>query len=532
MTNRALLVGLDVYPNPANNLNSCVKDTYAFRELLNQYDFTDADVRFLHNGDANLANVRDGLDWLFDGAQPGDRRVFFESSHGYRYLKDGVMTEVLCLYDEFLEDTELSRRSHTIPEGVLTVVLDSCHSGGMDKLFVFDGMTQIARTKVFHADPEMERQKAFEVNSGADSIAPVKFFGRASTASASVASKNFAKALSLDPMAKDAGEPEVELNAVLLTACRADETAAAGSSATNGLSAFTFALTEQSDITSITVSTLCDQVVGRLQALNMRQTPTVFAPSDQQYLLSDTFISEQPVTEPTDWWGELFGTAEEGAGAGKSGAFDMSAGSTITETKEYTGMTTTAPSIHTTIESVLGSIAKNAGGASSNGAATPAKALGYLDDVAACAANLVPAVAAASRNSKAPVVRPALSDPARLQDKSFWDDVISVANTVVHVAGPILNAIPKEMVTQGSGQAGQSLAQQIAPERLHNKDFWSSAFGALETIVPQLIDVAAGKEFSKDLTLTVPPEYAQQKGWFDDVMSVVQVAAPIVLAAL
>lgn len=532
MTNRALLVGLDVYPNPANNLNSCVKDTYAFRELLNRYDFTDSDVRFLHNGDANLANVRSGLDWLFDGVQSGDRRVFFESSHGYRYLKDGVMTEVLCLYDEFLEDTELSRRTSSIPEGVLTVVLDACHSGGMDKLFISDGMTQIARTKVFHADPEMEQRKAFEVNSCADSTAPVKFFGRASTASANVVSKNFAKALAVDPMAKDGSEPDVELNAVLLTACRADETAAAGSSATNGLSAFTFALTEQSDTASITVSALCDNIVGRLQSLNMRQTPTVFAPSDQQYLLSDTFVSEQPVTQPTDWWSELFGTADEAAGAGKSGAFDMSAGSTLTETKEYTGMTTTAPQIHNVIESVLGNLAKNAGGASTNGAAPTGKDLTYLNDVAACAANLVPAVASASRNSKAPVVRPALNDPARLQDKSFWDDVVDVANTVVNVAGPILNALPKEMTTQGPGQAGQNIAQQIAPERLHNKDFWSSAFGALETIVPHLIDAAAGKEFSKDLTLTVPAEYAQQKGWFDDVMSVVQVAAPIVLAAL
>ncbi|MET7486300.1 caspase family protein [Streptomyces sp. NPDC005538] len=533
MTNRALLVGLDVYPNPANNLDSCVKDTYAFRELLNGYDFTDSDVKFLHNADANLANVRDGLDWLFDGAEPGDRRVFFESSHGYRYLKDGVMTEVLCLYDEFLEDTELSRRTRAIPEGVLTVVLDACHSGGMDKMFVADGMTQIARTKVFHASPEMEQQKAFEVNSRADSMAAVKFFGRASTAIASVASKNFANDLTVEPMAKDGGEPEVELNAVLLTACRADETAAAGSSATDGLSAFTFALTEQSDIASITVSALCDKATRRLQDLSMRQTPTVFAPSDQQYLLSDTFISEQPVTESTDWWGELFGTAEETAGADKSGAFDLSAGSTLTETKEYTEMTTTAPSIHTAIESVLGSIAKNAGGApTTNGAAPTGKDLTYLNDVAACAANLVPAVATASRNSKAPVVRPALSDPARLQDKSFWDDVVGVANTVVHVAGPILSAIPKEIVTQGSGQAGQGLARQIAPERLHNKDFWSSAFGALETIVPHLIDAAAGKDYNKDLALTVPPEYAQDKGWFDDVMSVVQVAAPIVLAAL
>ncbi|MFF3885595.1 caspase domain-containing protein [Streptomyces sp. NPDC001914] len=533
MTNRALLVGIDEYPNPRNNLNSCVKDTRAFRELLDRYGFTDDDVRFLHNADATLTQVRDGLDWLFDGAEPGDRRVFFESSHGYRDVRDGVMTEVLCLYDAFLEDKELSRRTQGIPDGVLTVVLDACHSGGMEKVFLFGDETLIARNKVFLADPEMAETKAFAVNAHVDSVVPVKFFGRAATDNASAASKNFATASLLAPAAKDMAEPEVELNAVLLTACRADETAAAGSAPTNGLSAFTFALVDQLD-TSITVSALCDRVTSRLKALNMRQTPTVFAPSDQQFLLSDTFISEQPVTQPLDLWDELFGGTDPSAGASKSGVFTTDgAGTTHTQTKEFSSMTTIAPDIHGTIESVLGSIAKNAGAAPSNGAATT-KDASYLDDVAKCAANLVPAVVAAGQTataSKAPRPRPTLSNPNHLQSKDFWDDVLDVANTVVDVAGPVLSILSKDMAPQGS-QAAKTLATQIAPERLHDKDFWSSAFGALETIVPHLINAAAGKGFDKSLTLNVPPAYAHDKGWFDDVMSVVQVAAPIVLAAL
>jgi hypothetical protein len=34
MVQRALLVGIDQYPDPRNNLNSCVADTLAFRDAL------------------------------------------------------------------------------------------------------------------------------------------------------------------------------------------------------------------------------------------------------------------------------------------------------------------------------------------------------------------------------------------------------------------------------------------------------------------------------------------------------------------
>jgi hypothetical protein len=536
MTNRALLVGLDEYPDPINNLNSCVKDTYAFRDVLGRYEFGDSDVKLLHNRDATLATVQNGLDWLFDGAQAGDRRVFYESSHGYRYVKNGVMVEVLCLYDAFLEDTELSERTQNIPDGVLTVVLDACHSGGMDKIYVVDGMSRITRTKVFHPSAEELRAKAFSVDSNALSTTPIKFFGQAVSDNAQQLWKNFTVDLALEgPAAKEFPVPDVEINAVLLTACRADETAAAGSDATDGLSAFTFALRDQLD-PSITANALCDRTVSRLKALGMTQTPTIFAPSTQQFLLADTFIAEQPVTGSTDWWTELFGNPPETTGATKSGGFPTTAGYPPTRTKEHAAMATTTPTLHSTIESILGSIAENAGGAPGTAATT--KPPLYWADASMCAADLVPACVAAAQRpgaSKALTTPAALNDPTLLGSKSFWDDAWQIAQDVARTAGPIIvDALSKEYASpQKASQAGQTLAAQIAPERLHNKDFWSSAFSALETIVPHLIDVAAGKKaFGDGVALNVPPQYAQQKGWFDDVMSVVRVAAPIVLAAV
>src|SRR6185369_16807691 len=73
MAKRALLVGLNTYPDPRNNLNSCVADTLEFKKLLQtSYGFDPGSIQLLHNQDATLDNVLQGLDNLFGGAQAGD----------------------------------------------------------------------------------------------------------------------------------------------------------------------------------------------------------------------------------------------------------------------------------------------------------------------------------------------------------------------------------------------------------------------------------------------------------------------------
>jgi hypothetical protein len=65
---RALLVGIDLYPDPRNNLNSCVADTQRVRGLLqNYYGFQPQDITLVHNSAATLANVRLQLSRLFTG---------------------------------------------------------------------------------------------------------------------------------------------------------------------------------------------------------------------------------------------------------------------------------------------------------------------------------------------------------------------------------------------------------------------------------------------------------------------------------
>lgn len=298
MVQRALLVGIDEYPNPINNLNSCVKDTQAFHGMLvGKFGFPEEEIEQLHNTDATLANVRAALDRLFAGAGPGDHLVYFESSHGYRYPKGDTMVEVLCLYDAFLEDTEFAGRTQQLPRGVLTVVLDACHSGGMNKeFFPSDSEVVVARSKVFQPDPIL----AATYSQSGPMVSKFKLFGRTRLGSDDVGA--LAKAFTpppanapVLPSAKDA--TGADLNGLVFAACLADQTAAAGSPATNGLSAFTFALTDQVDTTS-PVSDLCTRVVNRLEALRMHQTPIVDVPFDQQMLALESFILMQGESAP------------------------------------------------------------------------------------------------------------------------------------------------------------------------------------------------------------------------------------------
>jgi hypothetical protein len=291
-TKRAVLVGIDVYPDPRNNLNSCVADTLRFRGLLQSYyGFQPQDITLLHNSAATLDNVRTALTQLFAGVADGDEVVFFESSHGYRYVKGSTFVEVLCLYDQFLEDTELVQLSQQVPPGTFTCVVDACHSAGLEKLFFAPDGLYAARSKVWQPPPE---QAAADIAllSQATSF---KSFARAATADTGAVAKQFSPAAfgaTSAPPAKS-GEGQPELNGVLFAACLADQTAAAGSPPTDGLSAFTWALGRELEAGGVTVAAnaLRDRVAMRLEALNMRQTPAVEAPMAHGGWLTETLIT-------------------------------------------------------------------------------------------------------------------------------------------------------------------------------------------------------------------------------------------------
>ena len=139
---KALLVGINRYPDPANELKGCVNDVRQVADTLkSRCGFPGGgSMRILTDARATTKAIIDGLAWLAAGASPGDSLVFHYSGHGSQVPdRHGDETtdrldEILCPYDldwdHPLTDDDLAAACADVPqEALLTVVLDCCHSG-------------------------------------------------------------------------------------------------------------------------------------------------------------------------------------------------------------------------------------------------------------------------------------------------------------------------------------------------------------------------------------------------------------------
>lgn len=536
MNNRALLVGLDEYREPRARLNSCVADTVAFRELLRSYGFEDANVRFLHNRDATLTNVQQALDWLLEGASEGDRRVFFQSSHGCRVNKpDGTKAEVLCLYgfdgrQDYLGDHEFSLRTQQVPPTVLTVIVDACHSGGMDKVFFVDDDPWAARAKVFPLGENELFGPEKEISFTADAPVSLKFFGRSAASDLGSIAKNLAAIPEVSPTATTP-RGDVEINALLFTACRADQTAAAGTPTTKGLSAFTFAITEEQDRTQ-SVSSLCRRAADRLNRLHMAQTPTLFARPDQQQLLDRTFITAAPAAVE-----HHLSTAATDPEQARTTTLDSPTN------KEETLMNTT---VSDAVTAALRPIVDRAGAPASKTLGTADSA--YQDDVRTLVQAIAPGLVVAASNTASrkemPVPTVTISNPADLQTKGFWDDVWAGLHEVLPIVLTIGEKVVPVLVDALTGDTPRAaskdvnpdvianrLADNIPPERAGDQEFWGTAHSALQTLAPAVISMAEGQPHSASFP-AIPPARANDKDWLGDLVGVVGAVLPLVIALL
>jgi hypothetical protein len=139
---RALLVGINQYENPANNLNGCVNDAVDMAETLKICGFPRTKIKLLTNEAATKAGILKGLDWLTAGVVDGDVLVFYYSGHGSQVAdldndETDRQDEIICPHDiswskkTYITDDDLHNYfSKKLPEGVRTdVILDSCFSG-------------------------------------------------------------------------------------------------------------------------------------------------------------------------------------------------------------------------------------------------------------------------------------------------------------------------------------------------------------------------------------------------------------------
>jgi hypothetical protein len=141
MAKKALIVGINSYPTAP--LQGCVNDAELMHDILTQkYDFPEDDVRVLCDGRATTDAIKHRLNWLVSGAKEGDTLVFHFSGHGSQVRDRGPLDELADHKDEILCPVDLDWRDKVITDDDLGqylkrvpntanfyVVLDCCHSG-------------------------------------------------------------------------------------------------------------------------------------------------------------------------------------------------------------------------------------------------------------------------------------------------------------------------------------------------------------------------------------------------------------------
>jgi hypothetical protein len=142
-TLKALLVGINTYGTKP--LRGCVNDVKQMQAVLQRYyGFQPENMRILTDGEATSANVKGGLEWLAGGgSEPDAVRVFHYSGHGSYVAdengdepdgRDECLVPVDYRTAGLITDDTLKTFYDRFPRSAnLTLVMDSCHSGTVQK---------------------------------------------------------------------------------------------------------------------------------------------------------------------------------------------------------------------------------------------------------------------------------------------------------------------------------------------------------------------------------------------------------------
>ena len=143
-SHRALLIGINAYPDPANQLNGCVNDTYLMSEILQENGFVAENIRLLSDQRATRDAILDRLHWLLDDVADESYRVLYYSGHGVQIPGYGVNQQVDHLEDGLvpvdfdwvklnaITDRDLLDAYAQLPYNARFIaVFDCCYSGGL-----------------------------------------------------------------------------------------------------------------------------------------------------------------------------------------------------------------------------------------------------------------------------------------------------------------------------------------------------------------------------------------------------------------
>lgn len=143
---RALLVGINRYPQQEDRLEGCVNDVFLMSSVLQECGFPAESIRVCLDERATTAGIKERLKWLLDDPRKGDQRVFFYSGHGATIPQYGEdfepdrKSETLVPYDfdwsaeRAIVDDEIFALYSQLPYDTrFAMILDCCHAGGMHR---------------------------------------------------------------------------------------------------------------------------------------------------------------------------------------------------------------------------------------------------------------------------------------------------------------------------------------------------------------------------------------------------------------
>jgi metacaspase-1 len=175
---RALIVGINQYRNPADNLHGCVNDALTMAKIVTEHaGFPRDGVRLLCDRRATTSNIRRRLQWLLQGTAPGSRLLFHFSGHGSQIRDrngdelDDHLDEIICPcdfdWDDPITDDEFCALVAQVgPDVRFTAILDCCHSGtGTRQSFKErSGNSETQRVRFLPPPPDISWRAAAQVD--------------------------------------------------------------------------------------------------------------------------------------------------------------------------------------------------------------------------------------------------------------------------------------------------------------------------------------------------------------------------------
>lgn len=302
---RALLIGINDYPNPANCLEGCINDTFLTSSVLQECGYQPEDIRVVLNDRATAASIMERLHWLLDDVRPGDERVLYYSGHGAQIPAYGAKEEVdrfdecLVPYDfdwtpqRAITDNQFLDLYSQLPyESHFAAIFDCCHAGGMTR----DGGPRArginppddVRHRALRWDSELEMWIERDIETPNRSLASSKagqeYLGT------SGATRRIGRGVALRGLPNNRYDRERKaLNhkgaylPIIIEACQEQELAYEYRDGANSYGAFTFCLVKLLRDTrrrgrNPSFTSLAKQTAGRLKDLGYKQTPALVGP--------------------------------------------------------------------------------------------------------------------------------------------------------------------------------------------------------------------------------------------------------------